>query len=391
MRIAPLQRLGPLVLAGAVVVAASWPRAALPQTPPEETEQVDPDAERKSQAGQYYMEGQDLYDRELYQAAIRAWMKAHEIWPAPVNVYNIAKAYERLGEAGQCIKWYEDYVDLYRKANDREPPDIVDIKNSIAKCRLGTALELTIESEPPGANIYLDDKNTLLGQTPFVTRREPGTYKLYLEAKGYQPFETDFQVRQGEARKFVFKLEPVRNVGVVKLRSNIKGANIFVDGRNIGITPYQDDIVLQEGRHQILVTKDDYEEVSHAVQVARDGVHELDAELWLRDPPSTWKSATGWTLVATGVLLGVGGGIASWQADKEYRGTQDFEDLEQLQDIGYIGGGVAGGLGILLLILEGLDDQAVKPADAIAEGLAPKKARASVLAAPNGAMLDVRF
>lgn len=382
--------LGLVVLAGPVALA-------------QPDEELSEEEQKKQEAGRYFQEGTELFEKERYLAAIKAFEKANELFPHHLNIYNIAKSYEKLGFADECIDWYQQYLKAYEDKKGEPPPDVNDIKNSIDKCRLGTMLEVTFESEPAGANIYLDKKREkLVGQTPFKQRMEPGTYTLFLDLAGHQPFEKTFVVKKGQPLSFSFKLERIQRTGTVRVTANIKNATVFVNGKNVGLTPYDQDIVLEEGSHQITVGKDEYESFQRELTVVTNEEYQIAAELWLRDSPSSWKAPVGWTAMGVGVALVAGGVVAGVFAEDEFAGTPDFDQLATLQKVGYYAGGGLAGIGLILLIAEALDTQHIKEADALSDvrfdGLdeegAPKVTiTPMVTTGPQGASIgaDVRF
>ncbi len=325
---------------------------------------AEPTADEKKRAGEYYGEGEKLYRQELYAAAIENFKKAQAIMPHPANLYNIARAYEKLGDAENCVRGYDEYVALYKSRNDgKDPNDIVDVRASVSKCRLLMRPEITIGSDPEGAKVYIDDKTKLLGQTSYKTTLDPGKYKLFLVMDGFVPFEESIEVRAGEPLKLFFKLEKFQRVGRVRVKANVRGASLFIDGRNIGLTPYKDFITLDEGAHQVAMNKEAYGAFNREIKVEVNQDSEVISEIYLRDAPMTWKGYVGWTSLVVGVGLGVGGFFAGREADKYFKGTDDFEQWATLQKAGYGAGAGLLGIGIGLVIWDALDDELVKSGD----------------------------
>ncbi|PIE17181.1 MAG: hypothetical protein CSA66_06410 [Proteobacteria bacterium] len=319
----------------------------------------------KRQAGAYFSEGDRLFQQGLYAAAIENFQKAHEIIPHEVNLYNIARAYEQLNDPRGCIDGYQAYVAFFKAKHGNDPDDVSDVRRRIKGCKLALKPEVTIGSDPEGAKVFVNDHAALLGQTPFKTTLDPGTYKLFLDLEGHAPFSVDFEVRAGEPLKLFFKLEKLERVGRVSVRSNIRNAQIFIDGRNIGLTPYDEAITLTEGQHQVTVRKEDYLPWNKELTVEAKRDYTVVTELFLRDPPMTWKGYLGWASLVLGAGGVTFGYIASTQADTYFQGTDDFEQWEMLQHVGYGAGGGLMGVGALLLIFEALDTEAVRSEDAI--------------------------
>lgn len=357
------------VLSAVPVLLGSLPlRAQGPGEPPPDSGVEEPPSEeelRKAEAARHYEEAERLFESELYSAAIEQYKLAFKLFPAPAILYNIAKSYERLGDPYGCMDFFQQYLDAFKAREGRDPTDVVDVRNAIAKCRLGAKVKLRVESEPPGAAFAMTDPGKLLGQTPYETTVDPGTYTIYLDLDGYKPFKREVTVRAGEPLQLVFKLERERRSGVVEVKANIRGAAIFVDGQNIGITPYKDPIELTEGNHQITVQKDEYVPHTESLAVVVNEIYSVDAQLWLRDPPATWKGSVGWPTLVVG-LGAIGAGVfAGNKANEYFQGSSDFERFAFLEKVGYAVGGTLAVTGLTLAILEALDDKAVKDADVV--------------------------
>ena len=348
---------------------------------------VSPDeVARKERAAELSAEATELFQKELYNSAVELFIKAYEVDPQLVYVYNIAVCYERLGDSDNCVDSYEKYLSQYAAENDgASPEDVVDVRNSIAKCRLGAKVQITIESEPPGASIAIDQHTTIVGQTPLTLRQDAGTYTFYVDLPGHQPIKRKVEVRTGEPVRLLFTMEKVQRTGTITVRANITGATIFVDGRNIGLTPYNDPIRVDEGAHQITLKKDDYTVYSEEFEVAAGDAQTLYAELWLRDPPTTWKGYLGWTAMGIGAGL-VTGGFFFGQAASKYYGASEstalglldtplgteaypadtrYEQWQLLEQVGYWSGGVLMGIGLTLVILEATDIYMIKDGDEV--------------------------
>ncbi|MCB9727661.1 MAG: PEGA domain-containing protein [Deltaproteobacteria bacterium] len=351
---------------------------------------AEPTEEAKRKAADFYMEAQRLFDAELYSAAIENFKKSQELYPAPATLYNIAKSYERLADSQNCVDYYQAYLDAYLAANGSPAPDSVDVRNSITKCRLGAKVEVRVDSKPPGAQVYIGDKTKLLGQTPYSTRMDAGTYKFFLDLNGYQPIEREIVVRPGEPLQLVFEMEKFRRVGTLSVKSNIRDATIFIDGRNIGLTPYGEDIVLEEGTHQITMSKEDYNTFSTEISVVANESYEVKGSLFLRERQKTAKGPLGWTAIALGAALSVGGVLAGQQADTKFAGTSEFDDWAFREKLGYGLGGGLGAVGLALIIWEYAGGKKVKAKDKLSDGGPRPLITPLVGASPNGGFAGAR-
>ena len=354
------------------------------QDTPNAVESVDEQA--RARAAELANEASDLFGRELYGAALEAFVKAYELDPQATYAYNIAVCYERLGDSTNCVEFYEAYISRFRAENDgAAPDDLVDVRNSIAKCQFGAKVEVSIDSTPSGANVSIGQRTSIIGQTPMTTRQDPGRYEVFIELPGFQPIRKELEIRSGQPVKLVFNLDKIQRTGFLQFNVNIKGATIFVDGRPIGLTPYNDAIEVDEGVHQITVQKDDYVTFSEELVVEATREYGVEANLWLKEKPTSWKGYLGWTTIGIGAALAVGGVVAGQQAGGYFAGgtedvvganglvvntltfpaSDDYKMWSQLEQIGLWTGGGLLAVGLTLVILEATDIYAIDEDDAL--------------------------
>ncbi len=90
---------------------------------------------------------------------------------------------------------------------------------------------LTIETEPSGADVYLD--GDYLGETPLeVDDVEPGRYRLRVERPGYYGYEEWVDIRDGISSSLALQLEQV--TGFMRVVVEPTSADVWVDGSRIG-------------------------------------------------------------------------------------------------------------------------------------------------------------
>lgn len=100
---------------------ARQPAAADPATEPAGEPEVGPAPQQSGdleRAKELYVNGQQLYGEGSYEAAILAFKEGYQLSKKPEFLYNIANAYERMGEFGQA----RDYLDQFRAyaSNDQQ-------------------------------------------------------------------------------------------------------------------------------------------------------------------------------------------------------------------------------------------------------------------------------
>jgi len=323
---------------GAAALAA--PAAAQP------TGQTPEQAEKIQQAQELYDKATELYNEKQYELAVRYYERALELVQVPDIHYNIAKAYEKLAGYAQAIEHYQKYLDTFREQNGTEAPDFEDVRRTIDDLRRRSApkqVKLTVTTEPPGANVYLGTRESLVGQTPFETELDPGTYNLIVGLDGYEDIEQTVVLKRGEPQKLTFSLQRKANMGGLLVDTNIRGARIYVQGQVKGLTPYPEEILVPSGRRQVTIEKDRYAPVTRLVDIHAGKTHFIQEDLYLDDVPYSWRGYLGWTFVGLG-LAGIGGGIAIGVVGSDqdlFEDSQTFKDLQLYQALAY---GIGGGL-----------------------------------------------
>jgi len=115
--------------------------------------------------------------------------------------------------------------------------------------------ELELRSDPPGAKVYVDGKEK--GETPsFLSNVRLGEHVILIVKEGYEPYEEQVKVIEGERKKISVSLK--RLVGILFVNTVPPGANIFIDGKSVGLSPYEGKD-LSSGTHRVRVVKEGYE------------------------------------------------------------------------------------------------------------------------------------
>jgi eukaryotic-like serine/threonine-protein kinase len=111
--------------------------------------------------------------------------------------------------------------------------------------------QLAVDSTPQGALVQVDGKSDPSWVTPFaLTNLQPGPHSITVSKPGYSTDTRTIAVVAGTRASAIVHLAQLMATLVVK--SNPAGADVFVDGRNVGAkTPVQ--ISVDKGQHVVLV------------------------------------------------------------------------------------------------------------------------------------------
>jgi hypothetical protein len=131
----------------------------------------------------------------------------------------------------------------------------------VQKLEQKTRSLVVIETEPQGANIYLDDKKGgVFAQTPWSGSLD-GTHKVIIEKRGHKSKESTLSPDPNRLVILQVVLSEEDYLGWLEIRSNVPGASIFLDDKAagaIGKTPFSGN--LKPGKHVVWVTADGYDE-----------------------------------------------------------------------------------------------------------------------------------
>lgn len=169
----------------------------------------------------------------------------------------------------------------------------------------GDSTTVTIDSEPPGALVFLNNK--LFGQTPLRNMAvETGTTAVRLQLEGHKTgadtliFEKDLPLSRS--------YDLIERTGSIKITSKPPGAKIFIDRESTGkTTPATIEGLSVNRLHRLVLRSDGYADVvREGINVNQDETSEFDLKLSARTHPLTVESTPhGAEIYLDGVKRGV--------------------------------------------------------------------------------------
>jgi hypothetical protein len=146
---------------------------------------------------------------------------------------------------------------------------------------------VTIETDPPGATVYVGDKESgAAGVTPLDLRLPAGEHTIILEMVGYLPRFEVIQVsgRAKKPQRVSFTLEPAVATLVIDGSDLPASARVFVDGEERGAPPAR--IEVEPGPHQVEVIAEGRRPFEAWVEVAGGGEKAVEVVLVAVDAPA---------------------------------------------------------------------------------------------------------
>jgi hypothetical protein len=158
-----------------------------------------------------------------------------------------------------------------------------------------TTGSVNVQSEPDGANVYLD--GALAGITPLlVSNLTPGNHVVIIELTGYESYEnTSVPVMAGATTLVSAVLEPTPpppDTGAIDITSSPVDAAVYLDGVLKGTTPLSI-VNLVPGPYTIRIEKSGYEVWEENVTVSAGETELVDAVLTPVPSPTPTSTETG--------------------------------------------------------------------------------------------------
>ena len=217
---------------------------------------------------------------------------------------------------------------------------------AFAQRRPATAT-LELQSSTLGAEVFVDGQK--LGDVPLAgpLTVTPGEHTVKVVKPGYAPFIDVFRADRKKPTRL--EVELVAVAGVLKMRANVEGARVYIDGKYVGDAPVATEMTV--GARAIQVSKGGYSDFFQNVSAVAGQEVNLDVQLEELPmgvnpykppppPPPRWfQKWWVWTVGAVGVAA-----VVTAVVVPSYYATRDpVGDFCR-------GNGCAGGVGTITLM-----------------------------------------
>ncbi len=160
---------------------------------------------RRTEAKMRYEEGAQAYKEKRYKDAVDLFLEADRILSSAPLSFNIARAYEKLGDNSGALQWYRDYLRRDPQAKNAADVDAL-IEALEQKLAEKGVQQLTVRSRPKGATVMIDDAP--VGVTPWTGDIPPGKRKVTLQLKGFAETSRELELPADEAVDVEVRLVP---------------------------------------------------------------------------------------------------------------------------------------------------------------------------------------
>lgn len=181
---------------------------------------------------------------------------------------------------------------------------------------------LRVSANVEGARVYIDDRSAGSQPAPYRADIPTGEHVVWVERPGYEPQEHRVEVGLGEQVDVRAELERVSH-GRVRVIGNLRGANVYLDDREIGRIPVEADV--PAGRHTLRVGADQMKDWEQELEVERGQVSPVRVRLALAPPRSNAFASATMSLVTLGT--GIGLGVVANDREDELRAEREAGTL----------------------------------------------------------------
>jgi hypothetical protein len=147
-----------------------------------------PPANLTEQAKQLYLLGAEAFASQRNADAIGYFRQAERLVPSAKLTYNIALAYDEMGDTGRALSAYRAFLAQEPGSLHREAVLARIAKFELALTALGLQ-QLSISSDPAGATLHVGAE--IVGVTPWAGELTPGLHRVRLERPGYRPHDAE--------------------------------------------------------------------------------------------------------------------------------------------------------------------------------------------------------
>ncbi len=253
---------------GAFALAVALSSPALAQ------QEVSPQA--RAEARERFERGLELYEEGQFRAALAELEQAYEVAPAYQVLYNLGKVYAQLGDAVRAT----DAFDQYLREGGADIPDErrAEVEQDLERQRARIA-RVMVRTNVDGSTVMVDGADVATTPLDEPLRVTAGEHVIGARAPRHDAATRRIQLAGGVLESVELELHEVTEErGAIRVRSDVPGVRVLVDGEVAGTTPLDGTLSVPPGRHVVEGRRAGYESARETVDVenAAEAVVRLD-------------------------------------------------------------------------------------------------------------------
>lgn len=217
--------------------------------------------------------GAERYEAGDFRSALGHFLASNRLVPNRNVLFNVARTYEQLRRAPDAYRYY-----LLALEGETNPTARKRVEDALVRITPSVAI-LKIETDPPGATVYLDRTDLgPRGTTPRTLGLAEGKRKVIVEKPGYEAAESA-QVQLKIGAEVVVTLKLRQMLGVAKLDGET-GAQVKVDDENSpSVCTIPCETPVTPGRHTFFIVKEGFQNGEVTADIAANAVTPVRARL----------------------------------------------------------------------------------------------------------------
>ena len=220
----------------------------------------------RQRAQQIFVDGREHFENEEYIAAAEKFEQAYELLGVPDLLLNIGEAYRRGGVLPEAEEYFQRY--LNEVADPPNEDRVVERIIEIQQQRAAERASISIETNPLGATIFVNDESEPRCQAPCDFGLDPGRYTIRAELDDHHSASEVIELEPRQDYFGSITLEAQTLTGSLVVQVDTDEANLFVEGNRYRL-PRQRPVELEVGTRTIVVEANG-RTISHTVEIERD-------------------------------------------------------------------------------------------------------------------------
>lgn len=225
-----------------------------------------------------FRRGTTLYRKGALEEALGEFLASNRLVRNRNALFNVARCFEQLGRFNEA---YRSYLEVW---NDEMPEaDHRELEEALKRLRPSLAL-LQVESDPPGATVYVERKDLgARGQTPVTLALPPGRATVWVELPGFHPFQQALTLATGRTASLRPGLRPL--LGSIEVSGEPQPVEARLDD-GPPLPLLQGKAEVAAGAHLLTLSAPGHLGEQIAIEVPADGIAPIKFRLLPIPPPS---------------------------------------------------------------------------------------------------------
>jgi len=224
----------------------------------------------------------NLYREGKVEEALGEFLASNRLVRNRNVIFNIARCFEELKHYNEAYRWYTEIAPAEMPESDRK-----ELLAGLRRLQPSLAL-LHVETDPPGATVFVDRKDLgARGQTPVTLALPKGLALVMVELAGYRAFQEQAQLAVGKTVQVKPALD--RIYGAIAVSGDPAEVEVRVDataehqGAPLFLKEGRGQVV--PGRHILTISAPGHVAQQIAVEIPADGVAPVSFRLQIVPPP----------------------------------------------------------------------------------------------------------